>query len=73
MIAKKQQIPARFDRADLWAGKGEYIEFQLDAGTLRQVKAMARAERCSPFEMCVSLLQDEICAKKKVSCVSCGA
>ena len=38
----------------------KYLEFHLEEKTLREVKALARKAGCTPFEMCVSLLQEKL-------------
>jgi hypothetical protein len=38
----------------------EYIEFELDAETFEQIKAIARKEGQSPFQVCVSLLREQL-------------
>lgn len=37
-----------------------YIEFELDSETLRHVEAIAREEGQSPFEVCVSLVREQL-------------
>jgi hypothetical protein len=41
----------------------EYLEFGLDAKTLSEVEALAQKANCTPFEMCVILLQEQISLK----------
>jgi hypothetical protein len=40
----------------------EYVEFELDAETLRQVEELAREADCTAFEMCVTLLRERLAA-----------
>ncbi len=46
------------------AAAGDYVEFALDPDLLGAVEEMARKSRRTPFEMCLTLLTDEM------SCVS---
>jgi hypothetical protein len=41
-------------------GGRKYIEFHLDPKTFKMVEAIARQEGQSPFEVCVSLLREQL-------------
>ena len=38
----------------------EYLEIELDEETLAEVEALAESSNVTPFEMCVTLLQEEL-------------
>jgi hypothetical protein len=38
----------------------KHLEFELEPDTLRKVEVLARQSNCTPFEMCVTFLQERI-------------
>lgn len=56
----RRETKLKLPRAPLNGAGGEYIEFQLDAKTFKLVEAIARKERQSAFEVCVSLLREQL-------------
>ncbi len=46
-------------------GEPRYLEFELGRETLLEVKTLARKTGCTPFQMCVSLLQEGLSSKSK--------
>jgi hypothetical protein len=55
-----RQTKLKIPRAPLNGSGRKYIEFQLDAKTFKRVEAMARAAGQKPFEICVSLLREQL-------------
>jgi hypothetical protein len=47
----------------------KYLEFQLDPATLQKIKLLAGKAGCTPFEMSVILLQEELSRASSVSAV----
>ena len=47
----------------------EYLQFELDGKTLKEVDSLARASGCSRFEMCVTLLRESVSDASVVSVV----
>ena len=47
----------------------EYLQFELDGKTLKELDGLARASGCSRFEMCVRLLEESVSDVSVVSVV----
>ena len=43
-----------------------YVEIPLDPATLHAVEGLAQAAGRTPFEMCVTLLQERVCAAERI-------
>jgi hypothetical protein len=37
-----------------------YVEFELEPGTLLEVEALARQTGCTPFDMCIKLVEEKL-------------
>jgi hypothetical protein len=65
--ATRRPRPNRSDRgAD---DSKKYLEFQLDPATLQEITLLAGKAGCTPFEMSVILLQEELSIASNVSAV----
>lgn len=42
----------------------EYLEIELDAASMKQVEGLAAEASLTPFNMCVTLLREEIAARR---------
>jgi len=68
MSAKSRPGSARIVRSPRALGLGrKYLKFQLEPKALRQVEALARQAGCTPFAMCVSLLEEELARRAKAA------
>jgi hypothetical protein len=59
MKSDAKRKPAQANGPNRRADK-EYVEFQLDPATLLEVEALASKTGCTPFQMSVTLLREEL-------------
>jgi hypothetical protein len=68
MSAKIRPGSANVVRSPRALGPGrKYLKFQLEPKTLREVEALARQAGCTPFAMCVRLLEEELARRAKAA------
>ena len=63
---------ARADRNGEGAADLKYIRLQLDSACVEELRRMAKQARCSPFDVCVKLLEERTSAAERGASV-CGA
>jgi hypothetical protein len=59
MKPEARRRPVRLSGVSQGVGK-EYLEFELDPETLLEIEALASKRGCTPFQMSVTLLQQEL-------------
>jgi hypothetical protein len=60
---------ARRQKTDAVAGNGQcYLEFELDRAQLETIQRLARRAGCTPFEMCVKLIERRLSRRNGADC-----